>query len=82
VSVVPPAGQDSPDRTPHRGGHHCHPGRAIAIPNFLEAQTRSKVSRVKADMRSVVTALEAYFTDHNAYPPCDYIIMPRCRPLR
>ncbi len=49
---------------------------AIAIPNFLEAQTRSKVSRVKADMRSVVTALEAYFTDHNAYPPCDYIIMP------
>ena len=41
----------------------------IAIPNFLEAQTRSKVSRVQADMRSVATALEAYFVDNNAYPP-------------
>jgi type II secretion system protein G len=41
---------------------------AIAIPNFLEAQTRAKVSRVKADMRSVVTALEAYRVDNNAYP--------------
>jgi prepilin-type N-terminal cleavage/methylation domain-containing protein len=26
---------------------------AIAVPNFLEAQVRSKVSRVKSDMRSV-----------------------------
>src|SRR5512134_616530 len=25
---------------------------AIAIPNFLEAQTRSKVSRVKSDLRT------------------------------
>ncbi len=41
---------------------------AIAVPNFLEAQTRSKVSRTKADMRSVATALEAYFTDYNHYP--------------
>lgn len=43
---------------------------AIAVPNFLEAQTRSKVSRVKADMRSVATALEAYMVDYNHYPPC------------
>ena len=42
---------------------------AIAVPNFLEAQIRSKVSRVKADMRSLTTALEAYSTDYNAYPP-------------
>jgi prepilin-type N-terminal cleavage/methylation domain-containing protein len=42
---------------------------AIAIPNFLEAQVRSKVSRVKSDMRSVATALEAYAADRNAYPP-------------
>jgi len=42
---------------------------AIAVPNFLEAQTRSKVSRAKADMRSVVTAIEAYRTDANRYPP-------------
>ena len=30
---------------------------AIAVPNFLEAQTRAKVSRNKADMRSCTTAL-------------------------
>jgi len=41
---------------------------AIAVPNFLEAQTRSKVSRVKADMRTQVTAVESYFVDHNQYP--------------
>ncbi len=41
---------------------------AIAVPNFLEAQTRAKVSRVKADMRSVATAAEAYRIDSNAYP--------------
>ena len=41
----------------------------IAVPNFLEAQTRAKVSRVHADMRSVAVALEAYSTDHNDYPP-------------
>lgn len=40
---------------------------AIAIPNFLEAQTRSKVSRVKADMRTLATANEAYFVDYNRY---------------
>ena len=44
---------------------------AIAVPNFLEAQARSKVSRTKADMRSVATALEAYMVDNNKYPP-DY----------
>jgi prepilin-type N-terminal cleavage/methylation domain-containing protein len=42
---------------------------AIAVPNFLEAQTRAKVSRVKADIRSVVTAIEAYVIDWNNYPP-------------
>ncbi len=36
---------------------------AIAIPNFLEAQTRTKVSRVKTDMRSAAVALEAYRVD-------------------
>ena len=43
---------------------------AIAVPNFLEAQTRSKVSRVKEDFRSIATALESYAVDHNLhYPP-------------
>lgn len=41
---------------------------AIAVPNFLEAQTRSKVSRVKADMRTVATGLETYRVDYNHYP--------------
>jgi prepilin-type N-terminal cleavage/methylation domain-containing protein len=40
---------------------------AIAVPNFLEAQTRSKVSRVKADMRSCAVAVEAYAVDWNVY---------------
>lgn len=45
---------------------------AIAVPNFLEAQVRSKVSRVRADMRSLATAMEAYHVDANAYPiPAD-----------
>jgi prepilin-type N-terminal cleavage/methylation domain-containing protein len=42
---------------------------AIAVPNFLEAQTRAKVSRVKADLRSVATALESYIVDWNFFPP-------------
>jgi type II secretion system protein G len=41
---------------------------AIAIPNFLEAQTRSKVARVKADIRTVATGLESYRVDNNRYP--------------
>src|SRR5205823_5824534 len=40
----------------------------IAVPNFLEAQTRSKVSRAKADMRTVAVAVEAYCVDNNQYP--------------
>lgn len=42
---------------------------AIAVPNFLEAQTRAKVSRVKSDMRTITTAAESYFIDNNSYPP-------------
>jgi len=42
---------------------------AIAVPNFLEAQTRAKVSRQKADMRTVSTALETYRIDHTKLPP-------------
>lgn len=41
---------------------------AIAVPNFLEAQTRSKVSRTRADMRTVAVAIEAYSVDNNKYP--------------
>jgi prepilin-type N-terminal cleavage/methylation domain-containing protein len=41
---------------------------AIAVPNFLEAQVRSKVSRVKSDQRSLATAIESYAVDWNVYP--------------
>lgn len=41
---------------------------AIAVPNFLEAQTRSKVARVKSDMRSLATSIESYAVDYNRYP--------------
>jgi prepilin-type N-terminal cleavage/methylation domain-containing protein len=41
---------------------------AIAVPNFIEAQVRAKVSRCKADMRSLTTAIESYAVDHNKYP--------------
>ena len=41
---------------------------AIAVPNFLEAQTRSKVTRAKADIRTLATALESYAIDYNKYP--------------
>ncbi|MCX7046624.1 MAG: prepilin-type N-terminal cleavage/methylation domain-containing protein [Candidatus Sumerlaeota bacterium] len=41
----------------------------IAIPNFLEAQTRSKIARVQADMRTLGIAIEAYNVDCNIPPP-------------
>ncbi len=43
----------------------------IALPNMLEAQVRAKVSRARADMRSLATALETYATDNNKYVPGD-----------
>jgi prepilin-type N-terminal cleavage/methylation domain-containing protein len=43
---------------------------AIAVPNFLEAQTRSKVARVKADFRS----LDANFYP---YPKMNSAFLPR-----
>ena len=42
---------------------------AIAVPNFLEFQTRAKVSRVRADMRTLSVAIEAYVMDNSEYPP-------------
>lgn len=64
---------------------------AIAVPNFLEAQVRSKVSRMKADMRSVATAMESYAVDNNKYPvnpansattlPCPFGLMLLSTPI-
>jgi prepilin-type N-terminal cleavage/methylation domain-containing protein len=41
---------------------------AIAVPNFLEAQVRAKVSRVKNDQRTYATGVESYYIDNNQYP--------------
>ena len=39
----------------------------IAVPNFLEAQVRAKVSRSRNDMRALSVAEEAYHVDWNSY---------------
>ncbi len=41
---------------------------AIAVPNFLNAQVRAKVSRTLSDFRSLATALESYYVDNQDYP--------------
>jgi len=41
---------------------------AIGVPNFLEAQTRAKVSRAKADLRTMAVAIEGYSVDASRYP--------------
>jgi len=50
---------------------------SIAVPNFIEAQTRAKIARVRADMRSIAVALESYRVDQPAYPP--YFLSPTIR---
>lgn len=45
---------------------------AIAIPNFLMAQVRSKISRVHSEMQTITTALEVYYMDNNEYPYNEY----------
>jgi type II secretion system protein G len=54
----------------------------IALPNFLEAQTRAKVARAKNDLRAIVTGLETYHVDHNIYPSSTLVpLFRRLRPL-
>lgn len=40
----------------------------VAAPNVFESQTRAKVARSKADLRTMAVALESYFVDNNRYP--------------
>jgi len=42
---------------------------AISVPNFLEAQNRTKISKAHQDMDVLEAALLAYQADYNAYPP-------------
>ncbi len=41
---------------------------AIAVPNFLSAQVRAKVSRVKGDMAAHATAIQMYTLDYGRQP--------------
>ena len=40
----------------------------IAVPNFLEAQTRAKISRCEADMKTIATGITAYSVDWGTFP--------------
>jgi len=53
---------------------------AAALPNFLEMQTREKVSRAKADMRTIAAAIEAYTVDHQKVMSCrtPKFLCPQC----
>lgn len=42
---------------------------AIAVPNFLNAQQRAKISKVVSELRSVKDAYTMYFMDQNGWPP-------------
>lgn len=42
---------------------------AIALPNFLEAQIRAKVTNARAEMRNIAPAIQSYVTDWKRYPP-------------
>ncbi len=41
---------------------------AIALPNYVESQTRARISRVKADMRSLALSIESFKVENNQYP--------------
>ncbi len=43
---------------------------ALAIPNFIRFQARSKQSEVKANLKSAFTAEKAYYQEHDEYSSC------------
>lgn len=52
---------------------------AIALPNFLEAQLRARITRVEGEFRTLATAIEAYKGDYGKYPPASDITDPARR---
>lgn len=50
---------------------------AIAVPNFLEAQTRAKTVRVLSDMRTMQVAIESYAVDQGVPPRMTFGYHPR-----
>lgn len=49
---------------------------AVALPNFLEAQTRAKVARARSDMRALTTAIESFAVDRGGYPSRQAVTHP------
>ncbi len=47
---------------------------AIAVPNFLNAQVRAKLARVKSDFQVVTGALHMYQIDNAVFPPNDGVV--------
>lgn len=47
---------------------------AIAVPNFLNAQVRAKISACYSDMRALGSAIEMYRIDNAGHPP--YPVLP------
>jgi general secretion pathway protein G len=42
---------------------------AIALPNFLEAQIRAKITKAKGELRSINIAMQEYYLEFDIYPP-------------
>ena len=55
---------------------------AIAVPNFINAQLRAKVTRAYSDMGSLAMALDMYFLDNNKFPTSNYKESFPTRPFR
>ena len=54
---------------------------AIAVPNFLEAQIRSKVTKTRQEFEFIAIALETYYSDHGMYPHVPLLIKSNPSPI-
>ncbi len=55
---------------------------AIAVPNFLNAQLRAKITRSFSDMDAIAKTLDMYRLDQNSFPPSNYAESYPQRPFR
>ena len=57
---------------------------AIAIPKFAATKDKAKLASVKTDLRNMMTAQEAYFSDYSTYGTFAQLqgaATSRCRPV-
>lgn len=40
----------------------------IGLVNYMRALTKARITKAKAEMKTIATGLESYFVDNNAYP--------------